>query len=219
MKAMILAAGRGERMRPLTDSIPKPLLEVNGKPLIVHQIEALKLAGIEQLVINTASLGELIHERLGNGDAFNVQITYSDEGDSPLETAGGIINALPLLEDEPFIVTNADIFTDYDYSSLPDSIAGDAHLVLVANPSHHPQGDFALQDSRVLPEGKQKYTFSGIGVYQPQLFQQYTPGFRALAPVLIAAMNKGSVSGTHYMGYWNDIGTPERLEKANQHCI
>ena len=212
---MILAAGRGERMRPLTDSIPKPLLEVRGKPLIMHQIAALKQAGIEQLVINTGALGEQMHARLGNGNELGVEIAYSDEGDEPLETAGGIINALPLLGDGPFIVANADIYTNFDYACLPASLDSEAHLVLVPNPAHHPEGDFALENDRVHATGKEKFTYSGIGVYQTRMFENLAPGHRALAPLLIAAMENGAVTGVLHSGYWNDIGTPERLEQAN----
>jgi len=220
-KAMILAAGLGERMRPLTDHTPKPLLEVGGKPLIVWQIERLRAAGFTQLVINHAHLGQQIVARLGDGAALGVSIHYSDEG-RPLETAGGIAKALPLLGDGPFVVTNGDVYTDFDYGRLRPVLdqmavqAGQAaHLVLVDNPPHHPQGDFCLQGGRVasLPPGSPELlTFSGVGCYRPELFARIVPGDSAkLAPLLRAAMAHGGVSGEHHAGRWEDVGTPERL--------
>jgi len=211
MKAMILAAGRGERMRPLTDHTPKPLLQVGGKALIEHLIEALASAGFRELVINHAHLGERIEAALGNGARYGVQIDWSRELDGALETGGGIHQALPLLGDAPFLAVNSDIWTDYPFAHLQREPDGLAHLVLIDNPPHHPQGDFALQNGRVRPEGENQLTFSGIGLYRPELFQGCQPGKFPLAPLLRAAMQRGVVSGEHYRGVWLDIGTPERL--------
>jgi N-acetyl-alpha-D-muramate 1-phosphate uridylyltransferase len=209
MKAMILAAGRGKRLRPLTDATPKPLLEVRGKPLIVYHLEALSRAGFTQIVINLSWLGNQIRDLLGNGADFNLSIEYSEEPEA-LETAGGIQRALALLG-ERFIVVNADIFTDYDFASLQqtDSIA---HLVLVENPQHHVEGDFTLTDSMVGTEGSPRYTFSGISQYHRSFFEGLTPGKQALAPLLFAAAAKQQVTGELFQGNWTDIGTRERLE-------
>ncbi len=214
MKAMILAAGRGERMRPLTDTIPKPLLEVNGLSLIEHQLLALKKSGINEFIINIAIMGNQIQQKLNDGTDYGVTIHYSDEGDSPLETAGGIIQALDFFQ-EPFLVTNADIYTHFDYKTLPTSLSGLAHLVLVDNPPHHPQGDFVLNDGQVLSSGEPKLTFSGISIYHPAFFESLAKGERPLAPLLFAAADKNVVSGQHFKGYWNDVGTPARLQKVN----
>jgi MurNAc alpha-1-phosphate uridylyltransferase len=210
MKAMILAAGRGERMRPLTDSLPKPLLPVAGKPLIVHHIERLAAAGIRQLVINHAHLGEMIEAELGDGSAWGVEIRYSAEGRA-LETGGGIFRALPLLGEAPFMVVNGDIWCDIDFSRLQLPVGMLAHLVLVPNPAHHPQGDFVLQDRRVFDIDGERLTFSGIGLYHSQLFDGCQPGAFPLAPLLRRAMDGGRVSGVRHRGYWVDVGTPERL--------
>lgn len=207
---MILAAGRGERMRPLTDRVPKPLLCVGGKPLIVHLIEGLKRGGITDLVINVAYLAPLIESGLGDGTAMGVRILYSREPDGPLETGGGIYRALPQLGD-PFVVVNGDIWTDYPFARLPRDILGQAHLVLVDNPAHHPGGDFVLQGNRVHADGAVRLTYSGIGVYRPALFAQAQAGRFPLAPLLRAAMASGDVSGEHFRGGWKDVGTPERL--------
>jgi N-acetyl-alpha-D-muramate 1-phosphate uridylyltransferase len=215
MFAMILAAGRGERMRPLTDKKPKPLLEIADKPLIIYQIEALVSAGIENIVINTGHLGEQIHDRLGTGESFGVQIHYSDEGDEPLETAGGITKVLPMLGDAPFIVTNADIYTEFDYRSLPRQLDSDAHLVLVNNPPHNPQGDFAFENGRILGDGLQKLTYSGIGLYHPRFFKNCNHGRYPLAPLLLQSAQANNLSGQLFNGYWSDVGTPERLEEIN----
>ena len=221
MKAMILAAGRGERMRPLTDTLPKPLLQVAGKTLIEYHIEALHKAGINELVINHAWLGNKIEQYLGNGHRFGVQIHYSREAEA-LETAGGIRQALPLLGNKPFIVVNGDVFTDYDYTHLTEfKLNSPAHLVLVNNPEHNQQGDFYLQDNRVYdkvktPEPVKRFTFSGIGLYQPEFFAPLKPGKQALAPLLRKAMAQQQVSGEFYPGLWLDIGTPQRLEALNQ---
>lgn len=212
MKAMILAAGRGERMRPLTDTTPKPLLMVGGKRLIEYHLEALRQAGISDVVINHAWLGDQIEAVLGDGHHYGINITYSPE-QVGLETAGGVQHALPLLGDEPFIVVNGDIWTDYSYHHLSGTLTSpyQAHLVLVNNPEYHPQGDFALQAPRVLEDGEHKLTFSGVGVYHPDMFKALEPGIRPLAPVLRELMQQQRVSGEHYQGRWFDIGTPERL--------
>ncbi|HED40058.1 MAG TPA: nucleotidyltransferase family protein [Chromatiales bacterium] len=212
MKAMILAAGRGERMRPLTDTIPKPLLKVAGDYLIAHHLHALVAAGISEIVINHAWLGKQIEQALGDGRRYGAQIHYSAEGDVGLETAGGIKRALPLLGGAPFLVVNGDVWSDYQFATLPAEPAGAAHLVLVDNPLFHPAGDFALQDNRVQCDGEPKLTFSGIGLYRPELFDDLPDGRTPLAPLLRAAMDRGEVSGEHYRGGWMDVGTPERLE-------
>ncbi len=220
MMAMILAAGRGERMRPLTDHTPKPLLKVAGKTLIEHRIESLAAAGFRDLVINHAHLGEQIEAYLGSGERYGVRITWSREPDAALETGGGIFQALPMLEGDVFLVVNADVWTDYPFARLatPVSItaASLAHLVLVDNPPEHPQGDFVLRDTRVLVEGAPRLTFSGIGVYHRDLFVGCQPGRFALAPLLRSAMQQGRVSGEHYTGVWRDIGTPERLNELDR---
>src|SRR4051812_25890604 len=215
LKAMILAAGRGERMRPLTDAKPKPMLEAAGKPIIVWTIEALARAGFRELVINVSHFGEVIERGLGDGRRWNVSIRYSRETE-PLETAGGIATALPLLGSEPFVVVNGDIYCDFDFRRLRDVLhAPDgplAHLVLVGNPAHHPSGDFAVQGKRVLNAGNPMYTFSGVGAYRPALFESVAPNTRAqLASLLRPAIEAGHVTGETHAGRWSDIGTPERL--------
>jgi MurNAc alpha-1-phosphate uridylyltransferase len=212
---MILAAGRGERMRPLTDRMPKPLLQVGGKPLIVHHIERLATAGFRHIVINHAHLGDRIEEALGDGSRWETQIRYSPEGKA-LETGGGIFKALPLLGAGPFLVVNGDIWTDLDFAHLRLAKGLLAHLVLVDNPPHHPQGDFALRDGRVSPQGSQRCTFSGMGIYHPELFRDCSGGAFALAPLLRAAMGRGLVSGEQHRGRWLDIGTPERLQALDR---
>ncbi|HEU0234290.1 MAG TPA: nucleotidyltransferase family protein [Gallionella sp.] len=230
---MLLAAGRGERMRPLTDRIPKPLLEAGGKPLIAWHIEKLVCAGITELVINHAHLGAQIETALGDGSRFGARIQYSPEA-CALETAGGIANALPLLGDEPFAVINSDIYCDYDFAHLPGRAAalqasGDAaHLVLVDNPPHHPNGDFCLNEGRLISAGEHPIldlrsstlTFSGIGIYQPSLFSHIPRGSIApLAPLLRAQIALGKVGGEHHRGLWVDVGTPQRLaELDSQVC-
>ncbi|MDE2309418.1 MAG: nucleotidyltransferase family protein [Betaproteobacteria bacterium] len=222
MMAMLLAAGRGERMRPLTDHTPKPLLHAGGKPLIVWHIERLAHAGITGLIINHAHLGAQIENTLGDGSRYGTHIRYSPEHPSALETAGGIAHALHLLGSEPFAVINSDIYCDYDFAHLPARAAalhasGDvAHLVLVNNPVHHPTGDFGLQQGRVT-DSTPKLTFSGIGIYQPALFAGIVRGTAApLAPLLRAQIAQGKVSGEHYRGCWVDIGTPQRLEELDK---
>lgn len=219
---MILAAGRGERMRPLTDHTPKSLLEVNGKSLISMLIFSLSRAGVRELVINLAHLGEKIAAALGDGSSLGVRITYSRESEA-LETAGGIAYALPLLGDAPFIAVNADVYSDYDFGALARTAqqlkaAGPlAHLVLVDNPPQHPRGDFSLEKGLVQREGATTFTFSGIGAYHPALFAGISRGARArLADLLIAAMPAGHVTGEHYPGQWHDIGTPERLAAVDR---
>jgi len=214
MKAMILAAGRGVRMRPLTDARPKSLLAVGGKPLIVWQLEKLARAGFTETVINHAHLGDMIEAALGDGSRFGLSIRYSPEGEA-LETAGGIALALPLLGAQPFLVINADIYSDYDFSALAGLDLQDrlAHLVLVDNPPQHPRGDFALETGRVRETGVGLLTFSGIGVYAPRLFGGIPPRAKVpLAPLLRKAMAADRVSGEHYHGRWHDIGSPERLQ-------
>lgn len=218
MKAMILAAGRGERMRPLTDHTPKPLLPVGGKPLIVWHIERLAAAGFRELVINHAHLGQQLEATLGDGSHFGVQIRYSPEGEA-LETAGGIANALPLLGEAPFLVVNGDVFCDFDFSEATrqpmDGVV--AHLVLVDNPPQHPVGDFVLSAGKLVDTDAARLTFSGIGIYRPELFAGVPCGSKAkLAPLLRAEIPQGRVSAEHYRGRWVDVGTPERLQALNE---
>ncbi len=210
---MILAAGRGERLRPLTDSRPKPLLTVGGKALIAWHLERLARAGIGEVVINHAHLGAMIEAELGDGSRYGLAIRYSPEREA-LETAGGIAKALPMLGDAPFLVVNADVYSDYDYSRLACLGLGTdlAHLVLVDNPPQHPRGDFALEDRSVRASGEALLTYSGIGLYSPLLFSGIPAGAKvALAPLLRKAMAAGRVAGEHYRGRWHDIGTAERL--------
>ncbi|MEH8159557.1 nucleotidyltransferase family protein [Aeromonas veronii] len=214
MKAMILAAGRGERMRPLTDLLPKPLLAVGGKPLIVHHIEKLKAAGVTELVINHAWLGHKLVESLGDGRALGVTIHWSAE-ESALETAGGIVQALPLLGSDPFLVINGDTWLDLDYHTLVSQPLGDdlAHLWLVPNPPQHPSGDFALQAGRVMDTPA--FTFSGVGLYDPAAFAGLAGGARKLAPLLRDWMAQGRVGGSLLAGEWRDIGTVDRLRELD----
>lgn len=215
MKAMILAAGRGERMRPLTDTVPKPLLRVAGKTLIEHHLRALSAAGFRDLVINHAYLGQQIVDAVGNGERFGVSIRYSAEPEAALETGGGIRRALPLLGSEPFVVINGDIWTDFPLAELRPP-TGLAHLVLVDNPAHHGAGDFNLEAGRLVEDGGERLTFSGIGVYRPGLFAGQTADRFPLAPLLRRAIREGQVSGEHYAGRWVDIGTPERLQAVER---
>jgi MurNAc alpha-1-phosphate uridylyltransferase len=212
MKAMILAAGRGERLRPLTDTTPKPLIKVAGKSLIEYHLQNLSAAGFREVVINTAWLANKIHQQLGDGSNYGVSIQYSDE-DTALETAGGIINALPLLGKEPFLVINGDIWCDFDFSNLIElNSRSQAHLVLVNNPEHNPAGDFALQDSQVINKGKPMYTFSGVGIYTAAFFAEQKIGPLPLAPIIRSKCEAGLVSGQHYHGQWTDVGSIERLQ-------
>lgn len=217
-RALLLAAGRGERLRPLTDTVPKPLLEVGGRALIEHHLVRLAAAGIGDVVVNLAWHGDRVRERLGDGRRYGARVAYSDEGEA-LETAGGIVHARALLGDAPFAVVNADVWTDYDFArlALPDGKL--AHLVLVPNPAHNRDGDFVLEHGAVsnpggsLREGSAPaLTFSGIAAYAPALFADLAPGKRPLAPVLRAACERGVVSGELFDGGWCDVGTPERLD-------
>ena len=224
MKALVFAAGKGERMRPLTDTTSKPLLPVRGKPLIEWHLEKLAAMGVQDVVINTSWLAHAFEPALGQGERWGLRLHYSHEGPEPLETGGGMLHALPRLGNEPFLAVNADIWCDYDFARLPREPAGLAHLVLVDNPAHNPEGDFALlDDGSMQPAGERRLTFSGIGVYRPVLFNNWRsvigaaagaelepPRFR-LAPLLRAAMRAGQVSGEQHRGTWTDVGTPERL--------
>lgn len=218
MKAMILAAGRGERMRPLTDLLPKPLLAAGGKPLIAHHIEKLAAAGVTQLVINHAWLGHKLVAALGDGSALGVSIHWSAE-ESALETAGGIVQALPLLGSEPFLVINGDTWLDLDYRALVSQPLGEdlAHLWLVPNPPQHPQGDFSLQAGRVLDTPA--LTFSGVGLYHPAAFAGLPCGARKLAPLLRDWMAQGRVGGSLLAGEWRDIGTVDRLRELDEKLL
>ncbi|WP_085586258.1 MULTISPECIES: N-acetylmuramate alpha-1-phosphate uridylyltransferase MurU [unclassified Pseudomonas] len=217
MKAMILAAGKGERMRPLTLTTPKPLVRAGGIPLIEYHLHALAAAGFDDIVINHAWLGQQIEDYLGDGSRYGVRIRYSPEGE-PLETGGGIFRALPLLGDEAFLVVNGDIWTDYDFSVLHQPIAGLAHLVLADNPAHHPAGDFVLDNGRVQDGQPQArtLTYSGIAVLHPQLFDGCGAGAFKLAPLLRDAMARGQVTGERLKGQWVDVGTHERLAEAEK---
>ena len=215
MKAMILAAGKGERMRPLTLTTPKPLVRAGGVPLIEYHLRALAAAGFDEIVINHAWLGQQIEDYLGDGSRYGVHIQYSPEGE-PLETGGGIFRALPLLGDEAFVVVNGDIWTDYDFSVLHQPIVGLAHLVLANNPDHHPAGDFQLIDGQVRDAQPDvaTLTYSGIAVLHPQLFEGCSAGAFKLAPLLRSAMASGQVSGERLNGQWVDVGTHERLAQV-----
>ena len=217
MYAMILAAGRGERLRPLTDNTPKPLLEAGKQKLIEHHLYALSAAGFSDVVINIAHLGQQIIDELGDGSHYKLTIHYSDERKAVLETGGGIFKALPFLKSDPFLVINGDIWTDFDLSLLPEKIDTLAHLILVKNPEHHPQGDFTLQDGKVYEKKNHQssWTFSGIGIYSHSFFDQCTEGRFPLAPLLRKHMEKGQVTGEIHDGLWFDIGTRERLDELN----
>ena len=221
MKAMILAAGKGERMRPLTLHTPKPLLPVAGKPLIEYHLERLAALGVREVVINHAWLGEQIEQHLGDGARFGLAIAYSPEGE-PLETGGGIFRALPLLGEAPFLLLNGDVWCEEQLENLPRQITGLAHLLLVDNPAHNGKGDFHLQaDGRVrqAQAGDSTLTYSGIAVLHPQLFAGCKDGAFALAPLLRAAMDRGLVSGQRATGHWVDVGTPERLADIEQRVL
>jgi len=216
MKAMLLAAGRGERMRPLTDHTPKPLLAVGGRPLIAWHLAALERAGVREVIINLSWLGAQIRAALGDGHEFGVQIRYSEEGSPPLETGGGIFQALPLLGPAPFLVVNGDTFTDIDVSALRLAAGADARLVLVPNPPQHPQGDFGLDGELITDREPRPYTYSGIGIFSPALFAGCTAGRFALLPLLKRAIAAGRLQGQRHDGLWHDIGTPARLAALNQ---
>jgi MurNAc alpha-1-phosphate uridylyltransferase len=218
MKAMILAAGRGERMRPLTDDCPKPLLKVAGKRLIEYHLENLQRAGVQDVVINHAWLGEQFVSCLGDGRRYGLNIHYSNEGEQALETAGGIIHALPLLGASPFILVNGDIWTDYEFANLPKVIDRLIHIVLVNNPSHHPHGDFDLTSSNSVID-QRKFTYSGIGIYNPEIFTKLKSGIQPLAPIIREMIVAQQVSGEYYAGMWTDVGTPDRLHALQEHLL
>jgi N-acetyl-alpha-D-muramate 1-phosphate uridylyltransferase len=219
---MILAAGRGERMGVLTDQVPKPLLELGGEPLIVRHIRALAAAGIVDLVINLSYRGRQIRQYLGDGSAWKVRIRYSEEGEPPLETAGGIVRALPLLGEQPFAVISSDVVCNFDFGLLKAAVPGSASapdwggtLVMVDNPPHHRRGDFVLEAGGLLaPAHPRTLTYAGIGVFHPSLFTTLPAGRRALRPVLLQAMARGALHGLYFDGLWVDAGTPQRLEEA-----
>ena len=213
--ALILAAGRGERMRPLTDTTPKPLLRVRGEPLIEHHVRSLARAGITQIVVNLCWLGGQIRAHLGDGGRYGVSIRYSDEAPTALEAAGGIVRALPLLLPGPFAVVNGDIFCDYPMERLALAPDFDAHLVLVPNPPQHPRGDFGLEGGRALPVAPRQFTFAGIALYTTGLFDGLADGVRPLRPLLVEAMAAGRCSAEFYDGTWADVGTPARLAALN----
>ena len=233
MRALILAAGLGERMRPLTEHTPKPLLEAGGRPLIVWHLEKLAALGVREVVVNTSWLADRFPQALGDGSRWGLRLHWSYEGPTPLETGGGLWHALgrlrdPDAPDAPFLAVNGDIWTDLDFADLPQAPVGDAHLVLVDNPAHHPQGDFTLaDDGRVSDTGDARLTFAGIGVYRPSLLDDWrtvigpAPGAEAtpprfkLAPLLRAAMARGRVTGQHHHGRWTDVGTPQRLAELD----
>jgi len=225
--ALIFAAGLGERMRPLTDHTPKPLLTVQGKPLIAWHLEKLAAAGVHYVVINTSHLADQFPAALGDGSHWGLRIRYAYEGPTPLETGGGMLNALPLLGPEPFIVVSGDVWTDADFAALPVEPAGVAHLLMVDNQPHHPEGDFALSPDGLLHnDGGERLTYSGIGVYRRAFLDEWRsvighdaaadkpPHFK-LRPLLEAAMKRGAVTGSHHLGSWTDVGTPERLASLN----
>lgn len=227
MKALVFAAGRGERMRPLTDHTPKPLLTVRGKPLIAWHLERLAALGVRDVVVNTSWLADRFAPALGDGAHWGLRLHYSHEGDAPLETGGGMLHALPLLGDAPFLAVNGDIWCDHDFTTLPREPAGLAHLVLVDNPPHNAGGDFALEGSHVLAAGEHRLTFAGIGVYRPALLANWratigsAPGAEReppcfkLAPLLRTAMRAEAVTGEHFRGAWADVGTPGRLAELD----
>jgi N-acetyl-alpha-D-muramate 1-phosphate uridylyltransferase len=224
MRALILAAGRGERMRPLTDDVPKPLLVAGGRRLIEWQIEALARAGVREFVVNTAHLADEFEPAIGRGEAYGVTLAYSREGDraeDALETLGGIVRALPLLGADPFVVVSGDIVTDFDYSTLAVITArlaagvADAHLVLVDNPAFHARGDMGLVDGLIAPDAARRYTYANIGVFAPRLFAGLTPVRARLFPWLYSAARAGRVTGEHYMGRWHNVGTPAELARLD----
>lgn len=211
---MILAAGRGERMRPLTDDTPKPLLEVGKYSLIEHLVRSLAESGFSMLIVNHAHLGNQVEARLGTGAQYGVSIEYSAEGETGLETGGGIYKALPLLGDKPFLVVNGDLWTDYPFSRLHNmEPAGMAHLVMVENPPHNPAGDFVLGQASVISnDGGNRLTYSGIGVYRPEMFVDCVPGKFPLAPMLRKLADESRLTGEYFAGQWSDVGTPARLQ-------
>lgn len=215
MKAMVLAAGRGERMRPLTDTAPKPLLAAGGKPLIGYVLAALARAGIRDIVVNLSWLGDQIRAALGTGAEYGLRLTYIDEGPVALETGGGIFNALPLLGSAPFLVVNGDVWTDFAFGSLTLDDRADARIVLVPNAPHHPRGDFGLEGDSVVRSETERYTYSGIGLYRPEFFAGCRPGRFPLLPLLLRAIDARRLRGQCYRGTWVDIGSPERLAELD----
>jgi MurNAc alpha-1-phosphate uridylyltransferase len=229
MKALIFAAGLGERMRPLTEHTPKPLLHAGGLRLIEWHLQRLAALGIREVLVNTSWLAEQFPQSLGDGQRWGLRITYLFEGDTPLETGGGMLNALPVLGDAPFLAVNGDIWSDFDFARLPHEPDGDAHLVMVDNPAHHPHGDFVLdRDGRLhATSDAERLTFAGIGVYRPQLLQDWrdiiaaAPGSEAtpprfkIVPLLKAAMARDAISAEHHPGHWTDVGTPQRLQQLD----
>jgi MurNAc alpha-1-phosphate uridylyltransferase len=212
MRAMILAAGRGERLRPLTDTTPKPLLDINGKALIEYHLERLANTGFREIVINLAHQGDMIRDTLGNGSNWGLNIHYSQEPTGALDTGGGIQQALGLLGESPFAVLNGDVFSQYPLARLRAIKCDQAHLVLVPNPEHNPNGDFSLSAGHVSEQGEPRLTFSGISVYNPRFFADVSSGRYSVVPMLLAAMNTQQVTGEIYRGVWHDVGTLERLE-------
>ncbi|MHB1540656.1 MAG: N-acetylmuramate alpha-1-phosphate uridylyltransferase MurU [Steroidobacteraceae bacterium] len=215
-KAMLLAAGRGERLRPITDTVPKPLVAVAGKPLIAYHLEALAAAGIHEVIVNVSWLGEQIRSALGTGARYGVRITYSDEGPEPFETGGGIFRALPMLGPAPFLIINADIWLERDLrgcAALPED--ADARIVLTSNPEHHPHGDFGLEDGWVVERSSNRLTYTGVGVYRPQFFLGCRPGRFPLLPLLKRAIAAGRLRGERFEGPWFDAGSPERLARLD----
>jgi MurNAc alpha-1-phosphate uridylyltransferase len=221
MRAMILAAGRGERMRPLTDKTPKPLLSIGGKSMIQYHIESLAAAGMRDIVVNLAWLGAQIRDSLGDGSRFGVRIQYSDEGDAALETGGGIFKALPLLAgasgNDPFVVVSGDVWTEYPLGTCANKLAPTdvAHLVVVPNPDFHAKGDFGLANDRLVDAGE-RYTYANVGVFRPEFFAGCRPGKFPVGPLMFDWIRKGRVSGELYRGGWHNVGTPEQLRQLDQ---
>lgn len=218
-KAMILAAGRGERMQHLTAATPKPLLEVAGRPLIEYHLHALKKAGVKDVVINVAYYSEQIIQKIGDGSRFDLIIHYSVEGEGPIGTGKGIQKALPLLGEEPFILISADIWTDYSLINLKQDFKGDAHLILVDNPDYHENGDFGLTAQGLLTPHEPRYTYANIAIMRPQFFMGDHEVSAGLGPMLFAAAEKGDMSGEYYSGQWFNVGTPKELERATRHAL
>ena len=217
--ALIFAAGRGERMRPLSDATPKPLLSVGGKRLIEWHLEKLRKIGVRDVVVNTSHLAQQFPAALGDGARWDLRIAYSYEGPEPLETGGGMQRALALLGTAPFLAVNGDVWTDFDFAALPEQPAGLAHLVVVDNPPQHAQGDFVLRDGRLHDEAAPRLTFAGIGVYRPELLAALAPGRFSIVPSLRAAMRAGQVGGQQHLGRWTDVGTPQRLAELDRELL
>lgn len=216
MRAMILAAGRGERLRPLTDHTPKPLIGVGGQTLISYHLQHLAQAGFREVVINISHLGEKIHSTLGDGSEWGLQVQYSTEPEQALDSGGGIQQALQWLGNAPFAVINADIFTAYPFTRLRAVKCNHAHVIMVPNPTHHPQGDWGINGGRMDPDGDPRFTFSGISVYHPRFFESAQAGRFSVVPMLVAAARQKYITAELYQGDWHDIGTAERLESLRQ---